>query len=177
MHEAPCVQTAGLRVSAALGTLTIRPMVEHETLVTARLWQDSQRAAYSWFREDQRHPFDEALAFFRESICARCEVWVAADRERILGMLALEGPYVDHLFVGAEHWERGVGSALLEHAKGMFPDGLTLVTLQRNERALRFYEARGFASTRFGVSPPPESEPDVYYEWRPQRGRCRRNDR
>jgi ribosomal protein S18 acetylase RimI-like enzyme len=155
-------------VTAELGAVEIRPMREDETLATARLWQDSQRAAYTWFREEQRHPFDEALAFFRESICARCEMWVATDSKRILAMLALEGSYIDHLYVGPEHWERGVGSALLDHAKRRCPDGLTLVTLQRNERARRFYEARGFVATRFGVSPPPENEPDVYYEWMPR---------
>ena len=33
---------------------------------------------------------------------------------------------------------------------------------------IRFYERRGFVATRFGVSPAPESEPDVQYEWKPE---------
>jgi hypothetical protein len=43
---------------------------------------------------------------------------------------------------------------------------LGLFTHQRNEKARRFYEARGFVAVRFGMSPPPENEPDVRYEWR-----------
>ncbi len=147
---------------------TIRRMHSAETEATAQMWQDSQREAYRWFTEDQRHPFDEALAFFRDSICQRCEVWVALDGDRIVGVLALEDDFVDHLYVAAGSWQLGIGSELLAHAKALRADGLSLVTLQRNRRARRFYEARGFVTTKFGVSPPPENEPDVYYRWEPQ---------
>jgi hypothetical protein len=47
---------------------------------------------------------------------------------------------------------------------------LRLVTLQRNDRARRFYEHRGFAAYEFGRSPPPEDEPDVWYRWPGQVG-------
>lgn len=146
---------------------TIRLMEPSEIEATARMWQDSQRAAYTWFRDDQRHPFDAALEFFRNSICTRCEVWVAAQRNRVVGLLALEGDCIDHLFVAPDDWAIGIGSRLLEHAKALHPEGLELVTLQRNQRARRFYEARGFVVSKFGISPPPESEPDVYYRWLP----------
>jgi hypothetical protein len=56
---------------------TIRLMRPEETDATARMWQGSQRAAYTWFRDDQWHPLDEAIGFFRDSICVRCEVFVA----------------------------------------------------------------------------------------------------
>jgi hypothetical protein len=38
------------------------------------------------------------------------------------------------------------------------------------ERARSFYERRGFRAVQFGVSPPPESEPDVRYAWDPSDG-------
>ena len=145
----------------------IRRIRGDEIDATARMWRRSQRAAYTWFRDDQFHPLAEALDFFRTSICERCRVDVAVDRDRIVGVLALEGAFVDHLFVDPELQGMGVGSRLLEHAKRLHPGGLRLVTLQRNRRARDFYEARGFGTTRFDVSPPPESEPDVWYEWRP----------
>ena len=34
-------------------------------------------------------------------------------------------------------------------------------------RAEELLEARGFEVLRYGISPPPESEPDVEYVWRP----------
>ena len=144
----------------------VRSMRPDEAETTARMWQRSQRAAYTWFREDQRHPLDDAIAFFKDSICQRCEVYVAVDEnQRILGVLALEGDFLDHLFIDPDFWAAGIGSALLDHAKRLRPAQLTLVTLQRNERARRFYESRGFMVTKLGVSPPPENEPDVHYEW------------
>ena len=150
---------------------TIRLMRSAETEATAQMWQDSQRKAYTWFTEKQRRPFDEALAYFRDSICQRCEVWIALEGERIVGVLALEDDFLDHLYVTVGSWQLGIGSELLAHAKAVRADGLSLVTLQRNRRARRFYEARGFVTRKFGVSPAPENEPDVYYRWEPQGAR------
>jgi ribosomal protein S18 acetylase RimI-like enzyme len=65
-----------------------------------------------------------------------------------------------------------VGTALLDKAKELTPAGLTLFTHQRNARARTFYERRGFRAVAFGVSPPPESEPDVKYAWDPRARRA-----
>jgi hypothetical protein len=40
-----------------------------------------------------------------------------------------------------------------------------LYTLQINTNARAFYERNGFRALKFGLSPPPESEPDVEYHW------------
>jgi ribosomal protein S18 acetylase RimI-like enzyme len=56
---------------------------------------------------------------------------------------------------------------LLAHACSLSPQGLELHTHQQNTGARRFYERHGFAAVRFGLSPPPESAPDVEYHWRP----------
>jgi ribosomal protein S18 acetylase RimI-like enzyme len=53
-------------------------------------------------------------------------------------------------------------------AQELSPDGLELHTHQENTKARRFYEKHGFEVVRFGVSPPPESAPDVEYHWRPR---------
>ena len=42
-----------------------------------------------------------------------------------------------------------------------------LFTVQVNVNGRAFYEKHGFVIARLGVSPPPESEPDVEYHWRP----------
>jgi hypothetical protein len=43
--------------------------------------------------------------------------------------------------------------------------GLSLRTFQMNASGRAFYEKNGFVIARSGVSPPPESEPDVEYRW------------
>lgn len=86
----------------------------------------------------------------------------------ILAMLmAIAGDFVGHLDVAPEHQRRGLGAALLAHARTLSPAGLRLFTLQFNANACAFYEKHGFVVARVGVSPPPESEPDVEHHWRP----------
>lgn len=147
----------------------IRPIGETEFEVVGRMWQESMHRAYTWLRPDQFHPLDEALRYFTGTICVECEVFIAVRGDEIVGVLALDEQIVDHLFVHPDHWRSGIGTLLLEHAMELRPEGLQLVTLQRNERARRFYEAHGFVVTKTGTSPPPESEPDVWYAWRSKR--------
>ena len=45
------------------------------------------------------------------------------------------------------------------------PSGLRLYTFQANANGRAFYEKNGFRAVRFGISSPPESEPDVEYHW------------
>ena len=86
---------------------------------------------------------------------------------RLVGFLAIQGRYVDRLYVLSTFQRAGIGTALLQHAMTLSPPGLELHTHQKNTTARTFYERHGFIAVRFGVSPPPESEPDVEYQWRP----------
>lgn len=143
----------------------IRRIRADEIDEAGRMWQRSMRDAYSWLRAEQLHPLEEALRFFRDAICVRCDVWVATAGARVVGVMALEGDVLQHLFIDPDHQRRGIGGRLLDVAMDLSPRHLSLVTLQRNTRARRFYEKRGFVATRTGTSPPPESEPDVWYAW------------
>ena len=40
-------------------------------------------------------------------------------------------------------------------------------THQQHAQARAFCEKHGFRAVKFGISPPPESEPDVEYHWTP----------
>jgi len=95
------------------------------------------------------------------------EVWLAWESGAVVGLLAVCNGTIDQLYVEPGRQRRGIGTALLDKARERFPGGLTLLTHQRNARARAFYESRGFQPLRFGVSPPPEREPDVQYAWRP----------
>jgi ribosomal protein S18 acetylase RimI-like enzyme len=146
-------------------SLEIRRMQPAELREVVALWTRSKRRALAWLAAELAHTPEEDFAYFSETICARGDVWVAARAGQPVALMALEGSHVDQLFVDPDSQGRGVGSALLAHAKRLHPRGLSLFTHVRNVRARAFYEARGFRAVRFGVSPPPESEPDVRYEW------------
>jgi GNAT superfamily N-acetyltransferase len=89
------------------------------------------------------HGHEEDLAFFGGYV-ERGQVTVAEHDGRVAGFLALNGDWVDHLYVDPPAQHRGLGSALLRHAQGRSAT-LQLWVFQRNTRAIAFYEHHGFA--------------------------------
>ena len=75
--------------------------------------------------------------------------------------------YIDRLYVDPSAWRTGWGTHLVNVAKQVSSSGLELHTHQANAAARAFYERQGFQAVKFGISPPPESAPDVEYHWRP----------
>ncbi len=101
-------------------------------------------------------------------IMERHEIWVADERGRVTGFAGLTPGRLDHLYVDPEAQNRGVGTALLERAKILQPDGLQLWVFQRNEGARRFYRRHGFRLVKLtDGGENMEREPDALYEWRP----------
>ena len=89
--------------------------------------------------------------------------FLAIRRSRTEGWEVLEKLYVD-----PEAQNRGVGTALLDQAKALRPDGLVLWVFQKNEGARRFYERHGFRLVKLtDGAENMEREPDALYEWQP----------
>ena len=117
---------------------------------------------------------DEYRSYFTNVVARDHELWVAVRAGRPVGVMAMAQEWIDQLYVDPPEQRRGVGSALLTHAKTLSPDSLRVLTLQRNAVACRFYERHGFAAYDHGRSAPPENEPDVSYLWRPRKRNCAR---
>ena len=82
--------------------------------------------------------------------------------------MVLDREWIDQLYVDPALTGRGIGAALIDHAKRQRPAGLKLWTFQSNLDARRFYEARGFVATAVTSGDNEERWPDVCYEWRPR---------
>jgi len=134
------------------------------------VWERSRWDAQPWLEKRMDYTHEENVRHFRDVIAREAEVWLAIEEGGVVGLLALADHRIDQLFVEPRDQGRGVGTTLLDKANELAPGGLTLFTHQRNERARAFYERRGFRASRFGMSPAPESEPDVEYTWRPADG-------
>jgi ribosomal protein S18 acetylase RimI-like enzyme len=147
--------------------LNVRRLIEAETAAVVALWHITKREAYPYLPLEQKRTLEEDSALFAQTILRTCDIWVAEDECQIVGFLAIRGSYIDRLYVLPRVQRSGVGVALLRHAMQLSPNGLELHTHQKNLTARSFYEKYGFAAINFGVSPPPESEPDVEYRWRP----------
>jgi ribosomal protein S18 acetylase RimI-like enzyme len=114
------------------------------------------------------HTSAEDRAFFGR-VVAEHEVWVWEEDGRILGFAGLEGDVLGHLYVEPAAHGRGIGGALLAHAKERRPDGLELWVFQQNHGARRFYERHGFRLVReTDGSANEERTPDALYAWRPR---------
>jgi GNAT superfamily N-acetyltransferase len=111
------------------------------------------------------HTPNEDQWFFRERVFRTCEVWGAFDGTAMTGMIAFRESWIDQLYVLPKAQGRGIGTELLQVAQRCF-DHLQLWTFQRNVRARRFYEARGFALVqKTDGAGNEEKEPDALYRW------------
>jgi GNAT superfamily N-acetyltransferase len=111
------------------------------------------------------HTPEEDRWFYREHVFKTCRVWGRFDQDALSGLIAFRDGWVEQLYVLPAAQSRGVGTELLDVAKRAC-ERLELWTFQCNERARRFYEARGFALVeQTDGARNEEKEPDARYVW------------
>jgi GNAT superfamily N-acetyltransferase len=130
------------------------------------LWRVSREISLPDFQLRKGHFFHEDLAYFQTHVLPENKVWViAGEANRPTAFMAIRDDFIDQLYVHPDHWRMGYGQQLLIHGRTISPRRLWLYTLQINLNARAFYEKNGFRAVEFGISPAPENEPDVKYEW------------
>ena len=144
----------------------IRAYTPQDAEATSAVWLRAGREEYVYLPTFQALNEASALKVFRQMIVPPNDIYVFTLDGLIAGFLAIQGSYIDRLYVDPPHQRRGIGVALLKHAMELSPAGLELHTHQQNRKARDFYEKFGFFPVKFGVSPEPESAPDVEYHWR-----------
>jgi ribosomal protein S18 acetylase RimI-like enzyme len=130
------------------------------------LWRISREKSLPEFQRLKGHFFYEDQNYFRHHILKDNKVWIVELVERPVAFMAMKDEFIDQLYVHPDYQNRGIGNALLDHARQLSPKHIWLYTLQINSNARVFYERHGFVAEKFGMSPPPENEPDVEYHWR-----------
>lgn len=145
--------------------LRLRRGVPDDAGVLAGLFADAREAAYP----DMPHPVhtaDEIRAWFGELLDGDREVWVAEQDDDPAGYLILDPEWLDSLYVRADLTGQGIGSVLIDLAKGLRPAGFALWVFESNSRARAFYERHGFVATeRTDGSGNEERSPDVKMVW------------
>lgn len=112
------------------------------------------------------HPLEDQLAYLDREVLPRHEVLLVLDGARgpLVAFLAFSKDEIGHLYVHVDHQRKGIGSALLDHAKQCSDGRLRLFTFQSNLAARRFYERHGFRVIARGFEPQWQL-PDLQYEW------------
>src|ERR1700722_4134434 len=153
--------TGGKLMSASLHLRPYR--VEDEDAAIA-LWLKTWQRAYpsidfaarvTWWRER-----------WRGELVPKAAIMVAEKDGALVGFVTIDATgYLDQLVVAPAHWGSELGDALLDEAKRLSPDRITLLVNTDNARAIRFYERNGFAQAGADVNPT-SGRPVLRMEWK-----------
>jgi ribosomal protein S18 acetylase RimI-like enzyme len=109
---------------------------------------------------------DDARPRLGSLFVERHRLWVWDEDGEIAGFVGVDHCEVSHLYVAPPAQRRGIGTALLQHAKTVSPERLELWVFQKNDDARRFYERHGFRLVRLtDGADNMEREPDALYAW------------
>jgi putative acetyltransferase len=116
------------------------------------------------------HPPEEFLEFVQTRVLPLWDTWVIevsppTGGVLIAGVMALHEDHVEQLFVLPPYQRQGIGTNLLDKAKQLQPDHLTLWVFQANVQARAFYMKHGFQVIRMTEDQNEERMPDALLEW------------
>ena len=128
------------------------------------LWQQTWQQAYpaidftarvTWWRER-----------WRKDLVPNAAIVVAEEAGALVGFVTIDRKgYLDQLVVSPDRWGAELGNALVDEAKRLSPDGITLLVNTDNARAIRFYARNGFAHAGGDVNPT-SGRPVLRMEWK-----------
>jgi ribosomal protein S18 acetylase RimI-like enzyme len=95
-------------------------------------------------------------------------LFAAEDDTAVVGLLAItrEDRVLNQLFVEQTRRSRGIGKAMLDHARQEMPEGFWLRTRVENVRARRFYEREGMVLTHVAPHPLYPEAVFAHYAWK-----------
>lgn len=125
----------------------------------------SRAAAMPWL--PRLHTDAETRWWVENVVLEQCRVWLAEETGTgaAVGFAALDGDWLEHLYLRPDARGRGIGARLLDEVVRHHPDGpLSLHVFRRNTAARTFYERHGFrAVPGSGSTANEEGEPDLTY--------------
>lgn len=144
----------------------LRRGTDADARAAADLWLRARRAAVDVIPPPV-HDDGDVRGWFASHVVPSAELWVAEDAtDALVGILVLQGSWVDQLYVDPAMTGRGIGAELLTLAKRERPEGLQLWTFASNAGAQRFYERHGFVEARrTDGQDNEEGAPDILYVW------------
>lgn len=163
----------GERAEDGKPDLSLRPGMPDDAGALAELFVAAREAALPSMPHSI-HPPHEVHAWFRElfgldggaGTRADRETWVAERDDRVVGYLILDPAWLDSLYVRPDLTGQGIGSVLIDLAKGLRPDGFALWVFETNVAARRFYARHGLdEAERTDGSGNEEKAPDIKMVW------------
>jgi putative acetyltransferase len=133
------------------------------------LWQSTWQQAYpsidfaarvTWWRERWRHELVPKAAVIVAEHAGEPPV------DNLVGFVTIDAEnYLDQLVVAPPYWGSELATVLLDEAKRLSPNRITLLVNTDNARAIRFYERNGFVHDREDVNPT-SGRPVLRMDWK-----------
>ena len=142
----------------------LRPYRAEDEDALIALWQRTWQQAYpsidfaarvKWWRER-----------WRSELVPKAAIIVAEQDGVPAGFVTIDGSgYLDQLVVAPDRWGSELAGRLVDAAKRLSPDRITLLVNEDNARAIRFYERNGFTHAGEDVNPT-SGRPVKKMEWK-----------
>ncbi len=146
-------------------TFHLRPYRAEDEDAAIALWQRTWQQAYPSIDFAARVPWWRER--WRNELAPNAAIIVAEQADTLIGFVTIDlKGYLDQLVVSPTHWGSELGNALLDEAKRLSPDQITLLVNTDNARAIRFYERNGFAQAGGDVNRT-SGRPVLRMEWKP----------
>ncbi|MBI5262475.1 MAG: GNAT family N-acetyltransferase [Bradyrhizobium sp.] len=143
----------------------LRPYRAEDEAAAIALWHRTWQQAYPQI------DFAARLEWWRErwnkDLVPKAAIVVAELDGALTGFVTIdEDGYLDQLVVAPEHWGSDAARLLIDEAKRISPDRITLLVNKDNARAIRFYERNSFVHAGDDVNPT-SGRPVLKMEWKP----------
>ncbi len=141
----------------------LRPYCAADEDAAIALWQQTWQQTYpaidfaarvKWWRER-----------WRDELVPNAAIVVAEQAGAVVGFVTIDrSGYLDQLVVAPAHWGSRLADTLVDEAKRLSPDRITLLVNTDNARAIRFYRRNGFAFAGEDVNPT-SGRPVLRMQW------------
>ncbi len=135
--------------------------------------EDEDAAIALWLKTwQQAYPsidFAARVPWWRErwrgELVPNAAIIVAEEAGELAGFVTIDAKnYLDQLVVAPDRWGSELANLLVNEAKRLSPDRITLLVNTDNMRAIRFYERNGFVQAGEDVNPT-SGRPVLRMEW------------
>jgi putative acetyltransferase len=147
-----------------IASFRLRPYRAEDEDAAIALWLETWQQAYpsidfaarvKWWSER-----------WRGELVPHAAIIVAEQAGALIGFVTIDtSGYLDQLVVAPGHWGSELGNALVDEAKRLSPDRITLLVNTDNARAIRFYGRNGFVHAGEDVNPT-SGRPVLRMEWK-----------
>lgn len=130
----------------------LRPYRPEDEDAAIALWLESWQQAYPAIDFTARLPWWRER--WRGELVPKAAIVVAEQQGALVGFVTIDASgYLDQLVVAPEQWGSELATRLVDEAKRLSPDRITLLVNADNLRAIRFYARNGFVQADEDVNP------------------------